>query len=143
MYDESRKGGTAEWRECDMYSYFNENPRGKNVGDCTVRAISKATGQSWDKTYLALCVQGYLDGDMPSSNATWGNYLRKLGFRRYLIPDTCPDCYTVAQFSQDHPSGTYILALSGHVVCVQDGTIYDSWRSGNETVLYFWERSDR
>ena len=45
-----------------MYSYYNKNPRGKNVGDCTVRAISKATGKEWGETYLAMAVQGYLEG---------------------------------------------------------------------------------
>ena len=55
-----------------MYSYFNENPRGKNVGDCTVRAISKATGKEWGETYLAMAIEGYLEGDMPSANAVWG-----------------------------------------------------------------------
>ncbi len=54
-----------------MYSYYNPSPYGKNVGDCTVRAISKATGKDWGETYLALAIQGYLDGDMPSANATW------------------------------------------------------------------------
>lgn len=126
----------------NMYSYYNENPRGKNVGDCTVRAISKATGKDWGETYLRLCVQGYLDGDMPSANSCWGAYLRSVGFRRYIVPDTCPDCYTVERFADVHPLGTYILALSGHVVCVQDGVLYDSWDSSNETVLYYWERTD-
>lgn len=121
-----------------MYRYFNTNPAGKNVGDCVIRAVSKATGQGWDETYTALCVQGLIDCDMPSANAVWGNYLRGLGFRRYIIPDTCPGCYTVARFAAEHPAGTYILALSGHVVCVQDGTVFDSWDSSNEVVLYFW-----
>ena len=31
-----------------MFKHYNENPQGKNVGDCTVRAISKATGMDWD-----------------------------------------------------------------------------------------------
>lgn len=105
-----------------------------------MRAISKATGMDWRETYLRLCIQGYLDCDMPSANSCWGAYLHSIGFRRYIVPDTCPDCYTVAKFADDHPVGTYILALSGHVVCVQDGVIYDSWDSSNETVLYFWER---
>lgn len=107
-----------------------------------MRAISKATGMDWGETYLRLCIQGYLDCDMPSANSCWGAYLRSIGFRRYIVPDTCPDCYTVAKFAGDHPVGTYILALSGHVVCVQDGVIYDSWDSSNETVLYFWERKE-
>lgn len=123
-----------------MYNRWNENPRGKNVGDCTVRAIAKATGNSWGETYLALCIQGYLDGDMPSSNAVWGHYLRRIGYTRHIMPDTCPDCYTVADFAQDHPVGTFILALSGHVVCVQDGTIYDSWDSSGEIPLYYWTK---
>lgn len=45
-----------------MYNHFNPNPCGKNVGDCTVRAISKATGMEWGEVYLRLCIQGYLDG---------------------------------------------------------------------------------
>lgn len=122
------------------YRRFNPNPAARNVGDCTVRAISKATGQGWGNTYLALCVQGYLDGDMPSANATWGSYLKKLGYRRHIVPDTCHDCFTVADFARENPHGTYILALSGHVVCVEDGDYFDAWDSGNEPVLYFWEK---
>jgi hypothetical protein len=35
----------------DNYESFNPNPYGKRVGDCTVRAVSKALNQSWEKTY--------------------------------------------------------------------------------------------
>lgn len=127
------------------FAYYNPNPSGKNSGDCTVRAIAKATGMSWQEAYLALAIQGYLDGDMPSANAVWGAYLRKLGYGRHIMPDTCPDCYTVEDFARDHPSGVYILALSGHVVCLRDGVLYDSWQSQYETVLYYWtkERKDQ
>lgn len=119
-----------------IYEYFNLNPAGKNVGDCTVRALSKALGQDWYTTYFGICIEGALRGDMPSANATWGSYLRRNGFRRELAPDDV----TVAEFADSHPHGTYILALSGHVVCIDDGTLYDSWDSGNEIVLYYWEK---
>ena len=33
------------------YRYYNINPKNKTVGDCTVRAISKAMGQDWETTY--------------------------------------------------------------------------------------------
>lgn len=122
------------------YSYYNPNPARKSVGDCTVRAISKALGQSWDETYTGLCLQGYCMCDMPSANHVWGAYLREHGFRRRILPDECPDCYTVADFSADHPEGTYILAISGHVVCLKDGQWCDSWDSGGEVPVYYWER---
>ena len=121
-----------------MFERYNPNPQGRVVGDCTVRAISKALGQSWEQTYIGLCLQGFLMGDMPSSNAVWGAYLRSKGFRRGIIPDTCPECYTVADFAAEHPRGEYILALSGHVVCVEDGTIFDTWDSTGQIPLYYW-----
>ncbi len=124
-----------------MYVSYNANPAEKRVGDCTVRAISRALGQDWETTYTGLALQGYLMCDMPSANAVWGAYLRKKGFRRYIIPEDCPDGYTVADFAADHPQGTYILAISGHVVCVEDGKIYDAWDSSNEIPVYYWERT--
>lgn len=114
--------------------YYNPSPLGKNVGDCTVRALSKALGQSWEKTFVGLCLEGFSLRDMPSSNVVWGAYLRRHGYRRELAPDDI----TVAEFADAHPEGLYVLALSGHVVCVEDDALYDTWDSGNEIVLYYW-----
>lgn len=124
------------------FKQYNANPDANRVGDCTVRAISKALNQDWDETYTALSLQGFVMKDMPSANAVWGAYLRRMGFRRNVIPDDCPDCYTVSDFAEDHPEGTYILALSGHVVCVEDGDWVDSWDSGDGIPLYYWMRKD-
>lgn len=118
------------------FEHYNPNPYGKNVGDCTVRALSKALGQEWRKTYFDLCIEGALRGDMPSANATWGAYLRRNGYRRELAPEDA----TVSEFASEHPRGSYILALSGHVVCIQGGILYDSWDSSREIVLYFWRK---
>lgn len=119
-----------------VFEHYNPNPAGRNVGDCTVRALSKALRQDWEKTYVRLCLEGFICRDMPSANATWGSYLRRHGFRRELAQDDI----TVAEFADLHPNGTYILALSGHVVCVVDNVLYDTWDSGNEIVLYFWQK---
>lgn len=123
-----------------MHKYYNPNPQAARVGDCVIRAISFATDQTWDKTYLDLCVYGLINCDLPSSNNVWGRYLRDRGYRRKMIPDACPVCYTVRQFAEGHPDGTYILAISGHVVAVKDGDYYDTWDSGDEVPVYYWER---
>lgn len=124
------------------YIQYNPNPTSKRVGDCTVRALSKALEQEWERTYISLVFEGFLLRDMPSANHVWGTYLRNMGFTRRILPDDCADCYTVADFCADHPNGTYILVLTGHVVCVQDGDWYDSWDSGNEVPVYYWERKE-
>lgn len=81
---------------------------------------------------MGLCLQGLLDADMPSSNAVWGNYLKRHGFKRYLIEDD-----TVEEFVGNN-KGKCVLALSGHVVAVLGNTYYDSWDCGKEHVLYVW-----
>ena len=125
-----------------MFAPYNPNPIGKSVGDCPVRALSKALEQSWEETYVDLALKGFCLGDMPNADSVWGPYLRDRGFTRHLLPDTCPDCYTVADFAGDHPEGTYILSMPGrHVVAVVDGKYCDSWDSGNEIPVYFWQRS--
>lgn len=124
-----------------MFEKFNPNPLGKAVGDCTVRALSAATGESWDETYIALCAVGYELADMPSANAVWGEYLKRCGFERCVLPSA--DTVTVAEFAAAHPRGVFVLALSGHVVSAIDGAYLDAWDSGNETVLYIWQKDNR
>lgn len=123
-----------------MYRMFNPNPHGKRVGDCVVRALCKATGQSWESVMTCLFVKACDMGDMPSSDVVWGAWLRSHGWERNIIEDTCPNCYTVAEFCSDHPDGTYVLALGGHVVCAENGDYYDTWDSGDRTPLYYYSR---
>lgn len=123
------------------FACYNPNPAGRSVGDCAVRGPvkSKALGQTWEETYAGLVLEGFLRGDLPNADSVWGPYLRKHGFTRHLLPDACPDCYTVADFAADYPQGTYILSMPGrHVLCVQDGQWHDSWDSGMEVPAYYW-----
>ena len=121
---------------------YNANPLNNRVGDCTVRAISKVLEQDWHETYLGLCLQGFEMADMPSANHVWGSYLRKKGFERQPILNSCSDCYTDDDFCNEHKNGKYVLALNSHVVAVIDGIFFDTWNSGNEVVLYYWLRED-
>lgn len=120
------------------FIFFNENPKGKRTGDCTVRAISLALGVSWNEAHRILCQRSEDLGDMPSSNVVWASVLRSAGFYRAVIPNDCPDCYTVSDFARDHPWGIYVLKTQDHVLCQIDGNWYDSWNSGNEIVEYYF-----
>ena len=122
--------------------HFNPNPAGKSVGDCAVRAIVKATDQNWETVYMHLTVEGFRMHDLISANSVWGSYLRRCGYTRDLVQDDCDRCSTVDAFAREHPEGTFILALSGHVVCVQHGCYYDSWDSGHETPIYYWHKEE-
>ena len=122
------------------YKYFDNNPVNPNRGDCVIRAISKVMNQSWDRTYWDLCNYGFNLGDWGDSNKVWDLYLRDNGFIRKVIPNTCPDCYTVADFTYDHADGEYILATGNHTVAVVNGDFYDSWNSSGEPIIFYYER---
>ena len=123
-----------------MFMYYNPSPCHKDVGDCVIRAISKAMNYGWERTYIELAIQGFMMCDMPSANHVWGMYLKEKGFKRHLIHDDYVGDYTVGDFCKDHPEGVYVLALSSHVVTVVDGDIYDTWDSSYEIPLYYFER---
>lgn len=124
-----------------MWKYHNENPINNRVGDCVVRALSTALNQEWEKTYAELCIQGLMFCDLPSSNAVWGAYLAHKGYKRYTIPNAC-QCYTVEDFCEEHPQGTYILGTGTHAVTIVNGIIHDVWDSSNETVIYYFAKED-
>jgi hypothetical protein len=126
------------------YAYYQPNPAGRSVGDCTVRALSKALGQSWEATYAGLALEGFLRGDLPNADDVWGHYLYDRGFRRHLIPDDGLGAYTVEDFARDNPEGVFVLSMPGrHVLTVVDGQYFDSWDSGGERPSYFWAKSEK
>lgn len=123
------------------YKYYNPNPLHKSTIDCTVRAISRLFDMDWDTAFLVLMAESFSQKSLPSSDKVWGDYLRNNGYKRYIIPNTCPDCYTVGRFAEDHPRGRYLLKTHEHVVAVVDGDYYDSFDTGEEVPVYYWERS--
>lgn len=125
-----------------MWKEYNPNPTGRRVGDCAIRAVSKALNTDWETAYALITKNGYEMGDMPSSNSVWGAVLRQNGFYRAAIPNKCPDCYTAEDFCNDHPNGVYVLGFGTHVATVVDGDIYDSWDSSQEIPQYYWYRKD-
>ena len=125
-----------------MWIKYNPNPEGKQVGDCAIRAIAKALGTDWATAYTTLALAGYTMADLPNAVPVYGAILRKNGFTRKAIPNTCPDCYTINDFCRDHPEGRFVIVTGNHVVAAIDGRIYDTWDSGGEVpILYFEEEN--
>ena len=125
-----------------MYSYYNANPYKIRVGDCVIRAISKALNQSWEDTYIDLTIQGYLLGDLLSSNAVWDAYLKSKGFKRHIVPNDCPECYTIEDFCNEHPKGTYIIGTGTHCVTIENGCVFDTWNSSGECPIYYYHKGE-
>ncbi len=126
----------SRWRN------YNPNPAGRSVGDCAVRAVAAALGTDWETAYALIAEAGYQMGDMPSSNSVWGAVLRRNGFYRHAVPNTCPDCYTMERFAEDHPEGIYVACTGNHVATIRDGWIMDAWDSSEEVPVFYWQKEE-
>ena len=121
------------------FIHYNPNPINNRTGDCVIRALTKFLNIDWDTVYLDLFAIAFKKKDMMDKNSIWGYYLSSLGYERKFIPNSCPMCYTIADFCDDHPIGKYIVATDSHVVAVVNGDYYDTWDSGDKIPMFYWE----
>ena len=116
---------------------YNPNPLNRSTGDCVPRALTVVLNCSWDEAYIKLMLYGFEEKMMPSANYIHDKLLRENGFERF---SSCPGCYTVKQFTDMYPSGTFLLGTGDHVVGVKNGVYFDSWDSGSEQIIWIYER---
>lgn len=125
-----------------MWEYYNPNPVAAREEDCAVRAVSAALGVSWDKAFDMIAHNAKQMGAMMHRDAAWGSVLRQHGFRKKIIPNVCPDCFTAEDFCRLNPRGIFVLGFGTHTACVIDGVLLDTWRSSDEIPIYVWYRKD-
>lgn len=125
------------------YSFYNPNPVGRLVGDCVPRALAKALDTDWESAKVLISNASFQMADMETGDSVWGAVLRKNGFYREIIPNECPDCYTVEDFCNDHQEGVFVLYCGGHVCAVKDGVVYDTQDSRYEIPEYYWYKKEK
>ena len=115
------------------YKFLNANARGNFVNDCTIRAISVAEGKSWDSTYKELSEIAQRNGIILDDV----NFIEPLLDSRY--DRVCYDGKLVGDFAEEHPIGTYLITMNGHITCCIDGTIYDTFDCRERVMWCAWE----
>ena len=128
------------------YVYYQPNKKDikDQVGDCQVRALSKALNLSWIEAFdltIPLCreLQTYtiFDGCLEKTKES----MRKLGFDYHGISNKRGSKRpTVDEFAKNHPNGIYICTVAHHVVAVVDGKYYDTWDSGWRSMYGYYEK---
>lgn len=115
-----------------MFKYYNANPRRRNVDDCTVRAISLATDRSWDETFESLCKFAQIQAIMPNDVTYIDDYLESKFEQVYDFKQNKK--ITVGRFADEHPYGTYLITMNGHITCLKNGEIYDTFDPSDRVV---------
>ncbi|WP_298061785.1 hypothetical protein [uncultured Rikenella sp.] len=114
------------------YRYYNANAVGNIAMDCTIRAISCATGKSWDYVYEHLSDLAQERGTMMDNSEFIINYLD----RRYEKIPVYGE--TVGELSEMYPNNILLITMEGHITCSKYGTIYDIWDCRRRQAEYAW-----
>lgn len=119
------------------YKYYNANPLGNKVNDCTVRAISLATNTTWDDAYDFLSGYAKYQGIMMDEVDYIDNFLEE------NFTKLCRDCMapktTVGDFVDMHPKGIYLITMRGHITCCVDGCVYDTFNPKDRIIWGAYE----
>ena len=115
------------------YRFYNANAKGMFVNDCVIRAISLAECKTWNETYEELSdiaqEKGIILDDV--------NFVEPLLDSRYKR--VCYKNKLVGDFIDDHPIGTYLITMNGHITCCVDGVLYDTFDCRNRVMWCAWE----
>lgn len=119
-----------------MYVYFNNNPWKRSVNDCVIRAISLAENKSWDKVYDELSILAKDEAILLDDITFVDNYLDKK-YKRI-----CYKCkgerITIKEFIKENRRGTYLITMQGHITCVINGILFDTWNCSNKRIWSVW-----
>lgn len=113
------------------------------VGDCQIRALSKALGLTWLETFdlvMPICREQQVMDIFSCDLQKTKEALARLGFEYHGVSNK-KGCKrpTVDGFAKDHKTGIYVVTVMHHVVAVADGNYYDTWDSGYCCLYGYYE----
>lgn len=122
-----------EWEQHDGGKRFSKRPKQKM--DCTVRALAIATATDYDQAYDFLKSKGR------SANArfAFSTITKQVIFNHVFVWAEFKPSISFIVFTNSYTHGTFILQMNGHVACVKDSVLYDSYKSKDEEqILGYW-----
>ncbi len=132
-YDEEKDKVKFKFEE------YNANPNNRMINDCVARAISRATGISWENVILDLTKLGVKNGYLFNYYENYKNYLNQLGWKENNSKETKVTIkYFVENIAEENKS--YIIRLKGHLTYVEGYTLIDTWNCSYKKIVRLWEK---
>lgn len=105
-----------------MFIEYNANPYGKNIDDCMIRAITRATGKDYMEVFDGLCEVADSKGwEIDETRTGW----------LYLTSNEWECCevegrWTVNQYSKSITDPRLVI-VNGHMTYCEGGNVFDTW----------------
>lgn len=118
------------------YKFLNLNPLGKREQDCVCRAISLALNEDYYTIESKLNLIGNL---FDCEELCVCCYKHLLDYVYGLDRIEEYRGHTIEEFANHNPYGVFLVRVSGHLTCVIDNKIVDTWDCRNEIVDLIWK----
>ena len=135
-----------KYPDTSTFHNYNANPKNKIGGDCVIRAISTALGQSWEQTVRELTEVGIKYGYVLNDKHTYSKYLEAKGWRK--MPQPKKDngtkytgeefCREVKEYTFNYPDRIIAHIGGHHIVAIIHGKVWDTWNSTDGCIGNYW-----
>ena len=110
-------------------------------GDCVVRALSIGLKKPYTEIFNSLCDLAKETGFFPNDDDTYGPYLKQNGWIKNKPQRVNGHLKSLENFNSK--GITAIVIVRGHLVCVSDGKIYDSWDCKFYCAHSYWPKGKK
>lgn len=123
------------------FEKFNANPKGLKSADCVIRAISKATGESWEDTYKGLFELSLKMRRVFNEKQVFEKYLEQKGWTKQKMPRHYNNKrFTVGELVDSYIGSQIIMSVAHHLTYAEDKVLYDTWDCSRKSVGNYWVR---
>lgn len=120
-----------------IFKYLNLNPKLKKVSDCTVRAFALAHNINWYKAYDILSSYAREECIIIDDVDFIDDFLSN----RYDYK--CFKCDNISiklrEVAVIYNKGVFLITMPGHITCMIDGIVYDTWDPSDRYVWRIWQ----
>jgi hypothetical protein len=129
-----------KYPDTSVFHFHNENPKGRITGDCTFRAIARATGKSWEEVVREMAEMSIKTGYAVNDKKGIEKYMESIGWIKMPQPRRVDGTkYTGAEFAKKNLGNRIVCMIGGHhVTCIIMGKVNDIWDCTNKCVGNYW-----
>ena len=121
------------------FNKYNANLNNRIIDDCVARAISRATGISWENVVLDLTKLGIESGYSFNYYEIYKNYLEQLGWKENKSKDIKVRIKDFIENNADE-NKNYIIRVKGHLTYIKGYTLIDTWNCSYKQIICVWTK---
>lgn len=124
------------------YEFFNANPTGKEIGDCSIRAVAVALNKSWLESFDLLAAKAremYYEMSEPEVMA---EVLKDHGFEQKKVSvKRGTKRPTLVKLIKENPDSVIVGQIANHFAAARNGKVKDLWNSSERALYRYWINS--